>query len=79
MGEWRDISDRAPIGFTHPYSKRVDAAQFVLVWNGYHCGVGYGETDENNSVQWWGEDGHPIEPSPTHWQLLPSPPKAEND
>lgn len=77
MGEWQAI-ETAPKGYTPPYSKRVDASQFLLLWNGYHRGVGYGELSDDDcddAVHWWSEDGCPIEPRPTHWMPLPEPPE----
>ena len=71
---WHPIVN-APKGFTHPYSKRIDASKFLLLWTNYHVGVGYGTVDEDTVTSWWGEDGVPIEPPPTHWMFPPTPPE----
>ena len=74
MSEWQPI-ETAPKGGQHPYHQQPEGrSTFILVWNGNHVGVAYGQI-ELGQLEWWGEDGEPVEPPPTHWMPLPPPPK----
>lgn len=68
-GDWQDISE-APTGTAHPYAKGPDAATYVLIDNGHHIGVGWGESD-GLGTDWWGEDSQPVEPPPIRFKPLP--------
>jgi hypothetical protein len=72
--DWRSDMENAPIGCDHPYSHCGDPATFLLVYNGHHIGVGWGRNGDEG-IEWWGEDGEPIEPAPTHWMPLPEAPQ----
>ena len=74
MGEWQLI-ETAPKGGEHPYSPNLeDRSTYILGWNSYHTGVVWGQI-ELGQLEWWGEDGEPVEPPPTHWMPLPTPPE----
>jgi Lar family restriction alleviation protein len=75
--EWISAND-APSGSSHPYSEQGDAATFLLVWNGFHIGVAYRDSDPDMpEMEWISEDGEFVSPPPTHAMRLPSPPKLK--
>ena len=77
MSEWRTIESA-------PYSDPGKYANYFLVWNGHHRGVAFRQKDRHGlddddwkDPEFWDEGGGPIEPQPTHWMPLPSPPTGE--
>lgn len=78
MGEWNPNMDEAPKCDLHPYDRRAsEGSAFVLIWNGFHVGVGYYQLDDDDPIEggfWFSETGEFIEPAPTHWMPLPKAP-----
>lgn len=70
---WRTIESAPKTSDTQPLPN------YVLMYNGYHIGVGWRQMpdDPDFGPRFWSETGEPIEPPPTHWQPLPPPPEQD--
>lgn len=78
---WQTI-ESAPQCELHPYDTRGRKEdRYVLLWNGFHVGVGYfliDDSDPENGGFWCSEDEQFISPEPTHWMEMPKPPALLN-
>lgn len=50
----------------------------LLMFNGRRIDIAaYRKPHFGNDIMWYDECGEPIEPPPTHWMSLPSPPQGQ--
>lgn len=70
---WRPIE-------TAPLSPDIGLPVYILLWNGFHVGVGFRRRPNYpDDPEFCDETGEFIEPQPTHWMPLPPPPAPHGE